>query len=99
VTGRAVDAGSTAELAEALIDLLGDPARLSAMGRSARVHAVANHGWARSAERFRHAMNALGAGLPVAASPPSLSSLAPSPTGLGPHGRELDAPLELRPAA
>ncbi|MEO0586677.1 MAG: glycosyltransferase family 4 protein [Planctomycetota bacterium] len=85
VTGRVVDATSSAELANTLLDLLLDPSELERMGRQARAHVEVNHARPRATTRFTEALHALG--VPSTHDVPSASA------------RELAAPPGLRPAA
>jgi glycosyltransferase involved in cell wall biosynthesis len=60
--GRLVPAGDADALAEALLELLGDPARAETMGRAAHAHTVAEVSWDRVADRMVPHLQALARG-------------------------------------
>ena len=62
VTGLIVPRGDTSALAEAIGELLADPARRARMGRAGRERALRLFDWDRSAEQFEQIYAGIGAG-------------------------------------
>lgn len=69
-TGRVVDGRKATEVAAAVIELLGDPARRTAMGAAGREFVTANFAWGVIAERFEQMLRSV-TGSVAAEIPPS----------------------------
>lgn len=59
--GFLVDEATPAAVAEALLAVLSDPARLTAMGTRAREHVATTYGWDKTAQRILNALQSLAA--------------------------------------